>query len=75
MHQEYEALIKNGTWTLCPKPPHQHLIRNKWVYKIKRKTDGTIDKFKARLVAKGFDQRSGIDYTETFSPVIKPATI
>jgi hypothetical protein len=55
MQQEYEALIKNGTWTLCPKPPHQHLIHNKWVYKIKRKLDSTIDRFKARLVAKGFD--------------------
>jgi hypothetical protein len=75
MQQEYEALIKNGTWTLCPKPPHQNLIRNKWVYKIKRQLDGTIDRFKARLVAKGFYQRSGIDYTKTFSPMIKPATI
>jgi hypothetical protein len=54
MAAEYEALLFNGTWTLCPRPTNQHVIYCKWVYKIKRKADGSVERFKARLVAKGF---------------------
>jgi hypothetical protein len=75
MQQEFDALQSNHTWSLCPKPHHHNVIRNKWVFKIKRKADGNVERFKARLVAKGFDQMSGVDYTETFSLVIKPSTI
>jgi hypothetical protein len=75
MGEEFDALLANGTWSLCPRPQHQHVIHNKWVYKIKQKQDGSIDRYKARLVVKGFDQEDGIDFTETFSPVIKPSTI
>jgi hypothetical protein len=75
MQMEYDALISNGTWPLCPRPQHHNVIRNKWVFKIKRGVDSTIERFKARLVAKGFDQQSGIDYTEIFSPIIKASTI
>ena len=75
MQVEYDALLVNNTWDLVPRRPDQHVIRTKWVYKIKQKTDGSIDCYKARLVALGFQQVSGVDFAEMFSPVIKPATV
>ena len=75
MNEEYNALMKNRTWHLVPPAKGRNLIDCKWVYRIKRKSDGTIDPYKERLVAKGFKQRYGIDYEDTFSPVVKAATI
>jgi len=75
MSLEYDALVSNQTWTLCPRPPHHNVVRSKWVFKLKQKPDGSVDRYKARLFAKWFDQLSGIDYYETFSLVVKFATI
>jgi hypothetical protein len=75
MDAEYDALMKNKTWHLVPPQKGNNVIDCKWVYKIKRREDGSLDKYKAQLVAKCFKQQYGIDYEETFSPVIKPTTI
>ncbi|KAG8489058.1 hypothetical protein CXB51_017051 [Gossypium anomalum] len=72
---EYDALIANSTWELCSLPPGRKAIGCKWLFKIKKNPDGTINHRKARLVAKGCSQVPGCDFTETFSPVVKPATI
>ena len=75
MEQEYHALLKNGTWCLVPPKAGVNVIDSKWIFKVKKDADGSIERYKARLVAKGFKQRHGLDYEDTFSPVVKPTTI
>lgn len=75
MDDEFASLVKNQTWILVNPPDDQKVIDNRWVYKIKFRTDGSIERFKARLVVRGFTQEYGIDYRETFSPVVKFTSI
>lgn len=75
MQSEFDALLANNTWTLVDPPPNRKPIGCKWVFRVKENTDGSINKYKARLVAKGFHQQQGHDFTETFSPVVKPVTM
>lgn len=75
MQNEYNALMRNNTWSLVPCPSNVNIVGCKWIYRVKRKSDGLIERYKARLVAQGFSQEAGVDYFETFSLVIKPTTI
>lgn len=75
MVDEFNSLQENNTWELTELPPNRKPIHCKWVFKSKRGADGTIHRYKARLVAKGFTQRKGIDYDETFSPVVRYSSI
>ena len=75
MNKELDVLVANDTWELVPLPKGKKPIGYKWVYKVKLKADGSIERLKARLVAQGFTQKYGIDYLETFSPVVKMATV
>ena len=72
---EYESLLKNETWTLVPLPKNRNIVGSKWVFKVKHRADGTIDRFKARLVAQGYSQQQGVDYNEVFAPVTRANSI
>jgi hypothetical protein len=74
MEEEYAALLANQTWELVPRPPGSNVVTGKWIWTLKRRADGTLERYKARWVLRGFTQRPGVNYDETFSPV-KPAIV
>ena len=72
---EHTSLIDQGTWVLVPYTPGMNVVKCKWVFKAKKGPSGELDKLKSRLVACGYSQKHGIDYDETFSPVVRHSTI
>nr|GEV22794.1 ribonuclease H-like domain-containing protein [Tanacetum cinerariifolium] len=75
MYNKYNALVKNGTWLLVSRPVDVNMVRSMWLFKHKFHVNETLSRYKARLVANGSSQQLGVDFDETFSLVVKPATI
>jgi hypothetical protein len=75
MNKELQALNENGTWKRVKRPTNKNIISCRWVYKLKRNDDGSIQIFKAHLVARGFTQVYGEDFNETYSPVASKSTL
>lgn len=67
MTEELNAMEANNTWTITILPANHHTIGCRWIYKVKYKADGSLDRYKARLVVKGYTQQAGIDFIGTFS--------
>ena len=75
MQSEYDVIMKTGTQSLCDLPHGKKAIGTKWVYKLKRKPNGIVDRHKASSIAKGYAQEKGIDFDETFSPNCPMTTV
>ena len=75
INDEMDSILGNKTWKIVNLPPGSNLIGCKWIFKRKKKVDGTIEIFKAKLIAKGFTQKEGLDYFDTYAPVTRIATI
>lgn len=75
MDEEMASLIENDTWSLVELPKGSRCVKTKWVYKTKKDSDGHITRHKARLVAKGYTQRFGVDYDETYAPVVRYTSV
>lgn len=75
MVEEYQSILKNDVWDIVLRPKERFVVSSKWLFKVKYVADGSIGKHKAHFVARGFSQNEGIDFEETFAPVVKYTSI
>ena len=73
MDEEFQALLRNETWDLVPFNLEYNIVGSKWVFRVKRRANGSVECYMARLVAKGYHQQEGLDFDDTFSSVVKQA--
>ena len=71
MIEEYQSIMKNDVWEIVLRSKNKFVVTSKWIYNIKHAIDGSINKYKPRFVARGFSQKEGIEYEETFAPVVR----
>jgi hypothetical protein len=71
MDRKINVLEQAGTWTTVPCPTDKNIVGCKWVFRLKRKANGSVEKYKVRLIARGFMQIHGVDYFDTYSPIAK----
>ena len=70
-----DSIVRNSAWEIVPRPVGKSVVGSRWIYKVKKAADGSVEKYKARFVARGFSQIEGIDYEETFAPVARYSSI
>ena len=75
MEMEMESLLGDEVWNLVKLPEDRQTVSSKWVFKVKVSPDGSSERYKARLVAQGYSQKYGLDYDETFSPVVRTESV
>ena len=75
MNEELDQIDKNDTWELVPRPKDKNVIDTKWVYRNKSNEYGQVTRNKARLVCKGYAQVEGVEFEETFFPVVRMEAI
>jgi hypothetical protein len=75
MVEEYDSIVKNSAWEIVPRPVDKSVVGLRWIYKVKKTANGSVEKYKARFVAWGFSQIKGIDYDDTSAPVARYSSI